>query len=53
MSAIVLIIWLISGCINAYFCSKDDSDTDFWRLEYWITYTVLMTLLFYHVIFVG
>lgn len=40
MSLILFFIWLISGILNLAICQNDDCQ--YWRIQYWITYSVLM-----------
>lgn len=43
MSMIIFFIWVISGILNLAICQNDDYQ--YWRIQYWITYGVLMLIL--------
>ena len=43
MSLILFFIWLISGILNLAICQNNDYQ--YWRIQYWITYSVLMIIL--------
>lgn len=49
LSIIVFIIWLIAGVLNLVNCRSDDYQ--YWRISYWLTYGVLMSILLYNIIF--
>lgn len=40
MSLMIFIIWLISGILNLINCQ--DCDYAYWKIQYWITYSILM-----------
>lgn len=43
MSIAIFIIWIIAGILNLI--NIRSTDYTYWRLEFWFTYIVLMTIL--------
>lgn len=48
MSLILFFIWVISGILNLAICQSDDCQ--YWRIQYWITYSVLMMILLVNIL---
>lgn len=48
MSLIIFVIWLISGMLNLAIFRNNDYR--YWRIQYWITYIVLMGILLLRIV---